>query len=224
VDDPEAAAGLRYLVGRNSSTLGAWVKEHPDLVDATLTWWRKAAQNGGFPPADLVRSWRALSRRCWAAQVDRLLAQRQAIAVSDPHLRPLTATLANGGLVADHELVRERPTDGREAADEAMAEHETRREAAVTANIQALPLHRRLVVNRADLDADYDARHLCVCPRCGVPQNDDEDPAASHHDGARCRCCGDSVVPMIEYPELPPPLEDSLDRIASRRERLGGGR
>jgi hypothetical protein len=223
MDDAEAAAAVRYLVGRHSSTLGGWVTKHPDLADATLTWWRNAAHDGGFPPMELVNSWRALSRRCWLAQADRLLAQRQAIALGDPHLRRVAATLARGDLVADHELVRQHPIDGQRASDEAMAEHEARREAAVTANIQGLPLHRRLVANRADLEADYDARHLCVCPHCGVPQNDDEDRAASHDYGGHCRCCGESVVPMVERPELPPPLEGSLARIASRRERLGAG-
>ena len=107
---------------------------------------------------------------------------------------------------------------------EAMAEHEARREASVMASLQALPLHRRLVANRADLDAAYDARHLCVCPRCGIPKNDDEDPVTSGYHRARCLSCGGPVVPMVEAPELPAPLADSLALIATRRERLGGER
>ncbi|MGH9077920.1 MAG: replication-relaxation family protein [Acidimicrobiales bacterium] len=219
IGDPEAGAAIRYLVGRSAGD-GDWVGEHPDLADATLDWWRQAAQDGGFAPMSLVEAWRRLSRRCWQAQVDRLLAQRQAIALGDPRLRLPAAVLASGGLVADSEFVIEHPIDGQKATDEAMAEHEARREAAVTASLGALPLHRRLVANCADLEADYDARHLCVCARCGIPRNDDEDQAASPRYGARCRCCGGSVVPMVEAPELPPTLEVSFARIATRREQI----
>jgi hypothetical protein len=222
--DAEAGAAVRYPVGRRSSADRDWVDEHPDLADATVAWWRQAAPDGAFPPAALVDTWRALSRSCWLAQVDRLLSQRQAIALCDPHLRLAAARLAKGDLVADYELVREHPTDGRRVAMEAMGEHEARRETSVMASLQALPLHRRLVANRADLDATYDARHLCVCARCGIPKNDDEDPVTSGYHRAHCLSCGGSVVPMVEAPELPAPLADSLTLIAARRERLGGER
>ncbi len=218
--DAQAAAAVRYLLGHHRD----WFDEHPDLADATLAWWRAAAHDGASPPTSLVESWRRCFRRCWLAQADRLLALRPAITLGDPLLRRPAARLAAGGLLADYELVREDPTDGQAAADEAMAEHERRREAAVTASLQALPLHRRIVANRADLEAAYDARHFCVCPRCGIPKNDDEGPAASGYYGARCLCCGGSVVPAIDAPELPPPLKDSLARIATRREQLRGGR
>ena len=220
VGDAEAGAAVRYFLGRG----GDWVDEHPDLADVTLAWWRATAHDGAFPPMSLVEAWRQLSRQSWLAQVDRLLAQREAITLSDPLLRRPAATLAAGGLVADYELVRENPRDGQAAANEAMAEHAARRERATSTNLQALPLHRRLVANRAGLEAVYDAQHLCVCPRCGVPKNDDEDPAGSGYYAARCRCCGGSVVPLVEAPELPPPLEDSLALIATRREQLRSGR
>jgi hypothetical protein len=222
--DAEAGTAVRHLLGHRSSSRRDWVDEHPDLADATLAWWQVAEGDGALPPVSLVVAWRSLARQCWLAQADRLFAQRQAIALSDPLLRRPAAALAAGDLVADYELERENPVDGREAADEAMAEHGRRRELAVTASLQNLPLHRRLVASRADLDAAYDARHLCLCPRCGVPRNDDEDLATAGWLGARCRCCGGSVVPMVEAPELPPALEDSLARIATRREQLRGGR
>ncbi len=215
----EAAAAVRYLLGHS----GDWVDEHPDLADATLTWWRATAHDGAFPPVSLVEAWRRRFRQCWLAQVERLFAQRQAIALGDPLLRRPAATLAAGHLVADYELERENPVDGRAAADEAMAEHEARREMAVAANLQALPLHRRLVAGRGALEAAYDARHLCICPRCGVPKNDDEDAATAGNLGARCRCCGGAVVPVVDARELSPPLDDSLARIATRREQLRGG-
>ena len=217
--DAEAAAAVRYLLGHS----GDWVDEHPDLADATLAWWRATAHDGAFPPVSLVEAWRRRFRQCWLAQVERLFAQRQAIALNDPLLRRLAAALAAGRLVADYELERENPVDGRAEADEAMAEHEARREMAVAANLQALPLHRRLVASRGALEAAYDARHLCICPRCGVPKNDDEDPAIPGCRGARCRCCGGVVVPVVDAPELSPPLDDSLARIATRREQLRGG-
>jgi hypothetical protein len=220
IDDPEAGAALRYVLVHHLD----WADDHPELADATLAWWRQAAQDGAFPPMALVEGWRRVYRQCWLAQAERLLAQRQAIALGDPLVRRPAAMLAAGGLVADYELERKDPIDGRAVAEAAITEHEARREAAVTASLQALPLHRRLVASRADLEAAYDARHLCVCPRCGTPQNDDEDPATSGYHGARCRCCAGRVVPVVEAPELPPPLEDSLARIATRRERLRGGR
>lgn len=211
---------MRYLLRHHHD----WPDDHPELADATLAWWRQGAHDGSFAPMPLVEGWRRVFRQCWLAQAELLLAQRQAIALGDPRLRQPAATLATGGLLSDHALVCTEPVDGRAATDAAMAEHEVRREAAVTASLQALSLHRRIVTNRADLEADYDARHLCVCPSCGIPKNDDEDPAASGYGGARCRCCGGQVVLMVEAPEVPPRLEDSLTRIATRRERLGAGR
>ncbi|MGH9055727.1 MAG: replication-relaxation family protein [Acidimicrobiales bacterium] len=220
LDDPEAGAAVRHLLRQHPD----WPDDHPDLADATLAWWRQGAQDGAFPPVSLVEGWRQVFRQCWLAQAERLMGQRQAVALGDPRLRPTAGALARGELVADYELECSDPIDGRAAVDAAMAEHETRRDAAATASLQALPLHRRLVANRADLAADYDARHLCVCPRCGIPKNDDEDPAISGYGGARCPCCGDRVVPMVEAPELPPSLEDFLERIVTRREQLGAGR
>jgi hypothetical protein len=220
IDGAEAGAAVRYVLVHHLD----WPDDHPALADATLAWWRATAQDGAFPPITLVEAWRRVYRQCWLAQAERLLAHRQAIALGDPLLRRPAAALARGDLVADYELERTEPLDGRAAADAAMAEHVARRDVAVASSLQALPLHRRLVANRADLEADYDVRHLCVCPCCGVPKNDDEDPSASGYHGARRRCCAGPVVPMVEAPELSPPIEHSLAQIATRRERLRGGR
>ena len=146
------------------------------------------------------------------------------LALGDPLLRRPAEALSAGELVAEYELERKEPIDGRAAVAATVAEHERRREVAVIAEIQTLPLHWRLLTSRVELEAAYDARHLCVCPRCGAPRNDDEDPAVSSYHGVRCRCCGGTVVPMVERPELPAELDDSIARIASRRERLWGVR
>ena len=222
--DAEAARAVRYLLGHKSSRQRDWVDEHPDLAEATLAWWHKAKANGALAPMPLVDAWRSAGRACWLEQVERLFAQHEALALSDPLLRRPAEALAVGALVADEELERTVPIDGRAAVADAMAEHERRREVAVTAELQSLPLHRRLLTSRTDLEAAYDARHLCVCPRCGVPRNDDEDPAVSGYHGVRCRYCGGSVVPIAECPELPAELDDSIARIADRRELLRGER
>jgi hypothetical protein len=222
--DPEAAGAVCYLLAQKSSGYRGWVDEHPDLADATLDWWREAKDNGALAPMSLADSWRSVGRACWLGQVERLLAQHEALALGDPLLRRPAEALAAGELVADYELEREHPIDGRTAVADAVAEHKRRREVAVTAEIQTLPLHRRLLTSRTDLEAAYDARHLCVCPRCGVRRNDDEDPAVSGYHGVRCRCCGGTVVPMVEGPELPAELDDSIARIANRREQLRGAR
>jgi hypothetical protein len=169
-------------------------------------------------------AWRSLYRRCWLAQADVLVAQHEAIRLSDPRLRRAAAALAAGHLVADYTLEPASPIDGRAAETDAMAHHEARRAAAVTAELAALPLHRRLRVARCDLEAAYDARHLYVCPRCAVPAKVEPDPIERGPLAMTCRCCGGSLVPPGEAPDLPPPLDDSLFRVAARREQLGACR
>jgi hypothetical protein len=202
-----------------------WADEHPDLAEATLAWWAEA-RSGAVPmlPASLVAAWHVLYRQCWLAQADVFVDQAQAIRLSDPRLRRAAAALAAGHLVADCTLEPASPIDGRAAEADAMAEHDARREQAVTAELAALPLHRRLRVARTDLEAAYDASHLYVCRRCAVPHNVEPDPHGHGPLAMTCRCCGGSLVPAAEAPDLPPSLKDSLARVAARRERLGSRR
>lgn len=75
--DTEAAGGLRYLLRQRSSGHGDWVDEHPDLVDATLSWWSDAKKNGALAPMSLVAAWRSVGQACWLEQVERLFAQHE---------------------------------------------------------------------------------------------------------------------------------------------------
>lgn len=81
----------------------------------------------------------------------------------------------------------------------------------------------RVRTDRDILDTAYDAEHLYVCTSCALPHNDD-DPAGQGLHAARCACCGGPLVPLAHAPDLPPPLDDSLDRIAARRQQLRGRR
>ena len=200
--DAEAGVAVRYVL--DGVVAGErWADEHPDLADATLAWWAQARSGGGgAPPAALV-------------------AQREAIRLSDPRLRRAAAALAAGHLVADYTLEPTSPIDGQQMVADALAHHDSRREQAVTAELHALPLHRRLRVARCDLEAAYDARHLYVCRRCALPHNVQRDPHEQGPLAMTCRCCGGSLVPAAEAPDLPPPLEDSLARVADRSEQLG---
>ena len=74
--------------------------------------------------------------------------------------------------------------------------------------------------DRTDLDAAYDAEHLYVCPSCALPSGHDDEATGRTPLVARCRCCGGPLVPLMDAPDLPPPLDDSLARIASRRQLL----
>ena len=177
-----------------------------------------------MPPASLVAAWRALYRQCRLAQADMLVAQAEAIRLSDPRLRRAAAALAGGHLVPDYTLEPASPIDGHQMAADAMAHHEARREQAVTAELHALPLHRRLRVARCDLEAAYDTRHLYVCRGCALAHNVECDPHGQGPLAVTCQCCGGSLVPAAEVPHLPPPLEDSLARVAVRREQLGSRR
>ncbi len=220
--DPEAGFAVRYVLGANYGVTAreAWATEHPGLVDATGAWWATArAGAGSGPPADLLSAWRTLYRDCWLVQADVLLGANEAVRLGDPRLRRPAAALAAGELADDSALQRNDPIDGRAAFDLALAEYERRRAAAVTATLHDLPLHRRVRTDRADLDAAYDAEHLLVCTSCALPASLDDDPTerASH---ARCRCCGGPLLALIDAPDLPPPLDESLSRIASRRQLL----
>ena len=222
--DPEAGVAVRYVLD-GVVAAERWAEEHPDLAEATVAWWAEARSGAApVPPESLVAAWRALYRQCWLAQADVLLAQAEAIRLSDPRLRRAAAALAGGHLVADHTLEPASPIDGHQMAADAMAHHEARREQAVTAELHALPLHRRLRVARADLEAAYDARHLYVCRGCALAHNVECDPHGQGPLAVTCQCCGGSLVPAAEVPDLPPPLEDSLARVAARRERLGSRR
>ena len=222
--DEDAGTAVRYVLD-GVVACERWADEHPDLADATLAWWAQARSGAApMPPASLVAAWRALYRQCWLAQADVLLTQHEAIRLSDPRLRRAAAALAAGHLVADYTLEPASPIDGQAMAADAMAHHEARRQQAVTAELAALPLHRRLRVARCDLEAAYDARHLYVCRRCALPDNVERDPIDRGPLAMTCRCCGGSLVPAAEAPDLPPPLEDSLARVAARRARLGSRR
>src|ERR1039457_890111 len=94
-----------------------------------------------------------------------------------------------------------RPSNGGQPQDDAGAVPPT----PLAASLHALPLHRRVRADRADLEAAYDAAHLLVCPSCALPRND-EDAAGRYH-APTCRCCGGTLVPLVEAPALPPPLE-----------------
>lgn len=224
--DPEAAAAVRHLLGPGRGFAGReeWIAAHPGLADATLTWWTatKAGDARGAP-RDLLTAWRALSREYWLAQADVLLGDNEAVRLADPRLRRAAAALATGEVTDDLAFRPSHPVDGRMAFEAALAEHEQRRETAVVTQLHALPLRRRLRTDRTDLEAAYDAEHLYVCTSCALPRNDD-DPGGRGLHAARCACCGGPLVPLAYAPDLPPPLEDSLDRIAARRRQLRGRR
>jgi len=179
-------------------------------------------RRNAVPPASLVAAWRAVYGECWLAQAEWLLSENAAVRVSDPRLCRPAATVAAGDLADERDLRPGSPVDGHLALDEAMAEHERRRSAAVAASLHALPLHRRVRTDRADLEAAYDAAHLLVCPSCALPQNDDDPPGRGYR-APTCRCCGGSLVPLVDA-ALPPPLEESLAHVAARRAQLRGRR
>ncbi len=227
IGDKEAAAVIRYLFAGPLNALNPrerWGLEHLDLVEETAGWWAQAGTGLPAPaPASVLSAWRALYRECWTAQADVLFAGNEAVRSADPRLRRPAAALAGGALADDRDLQPGSPIDGRAVVDEAMAEHEQRRSAAVTRALKDLPLYRRLRTERADLEVTYDAEHLLVCPNCAVPCNDEEAPGRRYH-ALACRCCGGALVRLVDAPMLPPPLAESLDRIATRRTRLWGRR
>ncbi len=225
--DEEAAAVIRYLFAGPLNVLNPrerWGVEHVDLVEPTASWWAQAKNGTDTPaPSSVLSAWRALYRECWTAQADVLLSGNEAVRYADPRLCQPAAALAGGALVDDRDLQPGSPIDGRTVVDEAMAEHERRRSAAVIRALKDLPLHRRLRTERADLEAAYDVEHLLVCPSCAVPRND-EDPPGRHYHALACRCCGGALVRLVDAPVLPPPLAESLERVAARRTRLWGRR
>jgi hypothetical protein len=227
IGDEEAATVIRYLFAGPLNIFNPrerWGLEHLVLVEQTASWWAQARTETGMPaPASVLDAWRALYRECWTAQADVLLSGNEAVRYDDPRLHQPAAALAAGALADDRDLRPASPIDGRAVVDEAMVRHERRRSASVTRALRDLPLHRRLRTERADLEAAYDAEHLLVCPTCAVPCNDEEPPGRSYHAQA-CRCCGGALVRLVDAPELPPPLAESLERIAARRARLLGGR
>ena len=227
IGDEEAAAAIRYFFAGPLNVHNPreqWGLEHLDLVEQTASWWAQAKAGTSAPaPSSVLSAWRALYRECWSAQADALLSGNDAVRYADPRLCRPAALLAGGALVDDRDLQPGSPIDGRAVVDEAMAEHERRRSAAVSRALRDLPLHRRLRTERADLEVAYDAEHLLVCPTCAVPRNDD-DPHGRSYNVLACRCCGGALVRLVEAPVLPPPLEESLERIAAPRTPLWGRR
>ena len=196
-----------------------WAVEHPGLVDATsLGGPQQGPADQSRPPTCSPPG--APSTGLWLAQADLLLGPNEAVRLGDPRVRRPAAALAAGELVDDSTLQRGDPIDGRGALEGALAEYERRRTAAVTATLRDLPLHRRVRIDRADLEAAYDAEHLYVCPNCALPAGHDDEATARAPLVEGCRCCNGPLVPLIDGPDLPPTLDDSLDRIASRRQLL----
>jgi hypothetical protein len=227
IGDDQAAAVIRYLFDGSLRAINAredWGLAHLDLVEATAEWWASARTDAeAVPPASLVAAWRAIYRECWLAQADWLLGDNDAIRLGDPRLCRPAAAVAAGDLADERDLRAVSPIDGPAALDEAMAEHERLRSAAVAASLHALPLHRRVRADRAEHEAAYDAAHLLVCPSCALPRNDDDPPGRSHRTPT-CRCCDGPLVRLIDAPALPPSLDESLARVAARRSQLRGRR
>ncbi len=225
--DREASAVIRYLFDGPLRAINAreeWGLAHVDPVEPTVEWWTTARTGAGaVPPASLVAAWRAVYRGCWLVQADWLLGDNAAVRVADPRLCRPAAAVAGGDLADERDLRPVSPIDGHAALDEAMAEHERLRSAAVVASLRALPLHRRVRADRADLETTYDADHLLVCPSCALPRNDDDPPGRSPRTPT-CRCCGGPLVPLVDAPALPAPLDESLERVAARRSQLRGCR
>jgi hypothetical protein len=228
--DDEVTSVLSYLaLGplNFASDAERWGEAHLDLVEETLAWWAAAKAGGATPaPPSVLAAWRAIYRQCWLAQAEVLLGANEAVSHRDPRLRRPAATVASGDLVSERELRPVGSRDGAQLHDDAMAEHEARRDRAVGSQLHALPLHRRLRADRAALEAAYDAEHLLVCPTCALPRNDDEGAPSFGRPRAplACRSCGGPLVALVDAPDLPPALHDSIARIAARRERLGDDR
>jgi hypothetical protein len=228
--DDEVSSVLSYLaLGplNFASDAERWGEAHLDLVEETLTWWAAAKADGVTPvPASVLAAWRAIYRQSWLAQAEVLLGENEAVSHQDPRLLRPAAALAAGHLVRDRDLRPVGSLDGARLHDEAMAEHEARRARAVGSQLHALPLHRRLRADRAELEAAYDREHLLVCPTCALPRNDDESAPSFGRPRASlaCRSCGGPLVALLDAPDLPPALHDSIARIAARKEWLGGGR
>jgi hypothetical protein len=227
VGDDQAAAVIRYLFDGPLRAINAredWGLAHLDLVEQTAEWWTTARTDAdAVPPTSPVAAWRAIYRECWLAQADWLLGDNAAVRLGDPRLCRPAAAVAAGDLADERDLRPVSPIDGHAALDEAMAEHEQRRSAAVSASLHALPLHRRVRADRAELEATYDGAHLLVCPSCALPRNDDDSPRHSSR-APTCRCCGGPLVRLVDAPALPPPLDESLARLAARRGQLRGRR
>ena len=184
IGDPEAGAAVRYVFGTTRSVTAreGWAADHPDLIDDTAAWWAAArTANGSSPLVDLLAAWRSLYRDCWLDQADVLLGPNEAVRLGDPRVRRPAAALAAGELVDDSTLQRDDLIDGRAALEGALANYERRRTTAVTATIRDLPLHRRVRIDRADLDAAYDAEHLYVCTSCALPSGHDDEAREALH-------------------------------------------
>jgi hypothetical protein len=227
IGDDQAAEVIRYLFDGPLRAIGAredWGLAHLNLVEPTAEWWASARTDAeAVPPPSLVAAWRVIYQECWLAQADCLLGDNAAARVGDPRLCRPAAAVAAGDLADERDLRPVSPVDGHAVLDEAMAEHEQRRSAAVAASLHALPLHRRVRADRADLEATYDAAHLLVCPSCALPRNDDDPPGRGYRTST-CRCCDGPLIRLIDAPALSPPLEESLARLAARRSQLRGRR
>lgn len=230
VGDDQAAAVIRYLFAGPLAAYNPreeWALAHLDLIEQTFTWWTQSNRKPGVPaPAEVMAGWRSLYQQCWLSQAEALLGQNEAVTRRDPRLRRPAAAVAAGGLAADRDLQPGDVLDGDRLHDEAMAEHEARRSAAVNAQLQALPLHRRVRADRAEVEAAYDTEHLHICPDCALPRNDDDPHSVYGRPLAplACRGCGGALVRLVNAPGLPPALDESLAQIAARRERLGSRR
>jgi hypothetical protein len=221
--DERASAAVAYVLGgplRGMDHPEQWALRHLDLVEATADWWSGAQDGADEVPARLVAAWRGVYLSCWRMQAEGVLGDNEAVRLGDPRLRRPAAKLAAGALVPDHSLRPVSPIDGAALAAEELAEHSRRRDLAVTAQLHALPLHRRLRADRDELEAIYDAEHLLVCQGCALPYSHERDPS-SFAPTPRCRCCGGDLVHFAAT-ELPPPLDESVSQVAARKSDLRG--
>ena len=221
--DERASAAVAYVLGgplRGMDHPEQWALRHLDLVEATADWWSAAQGGADEVPAQLAAAWRGVYLNCWSMQADAVLGDNDAVRLGDPRLRRPVADLAAGVLVPDHTLRPVSPIDGPALAAEVLDDHSRRRDLAIMAQLHALPLHRRLRTDRTQVEATYDAEHLLICQGCTLPHSHERD-TSSFTPTPRCRCCGGELVHLVGA-ELPPPLEESLSRVAARRSDLRG--
>jgi hypothetical protein len=207
--DRRAGDALRHLAEPGAAEL---LDAEPDLAGAVLAWWSDPDTDPAQVRAALARRHRQL----WAGQARAVLAARARIEAGSPDLAVLTAALTDGRLLPDWRLQTLHTAPGRSRRQlqaAALGDYPARRDAAVTARLDALPWLTRRRTDPAELAAAYDDQHLLICDTCAILTPLGDPGHQVGYAGDECRHCG--AGHRVEYARRGqiPTLTDRLDQL-----------
>ena len=196
---------LAAALARDGEPLRAWLREHPDQVEALRSWLRRPDN----PPDPLADGLQQFHMTLWDEQLTKVeevvLAGRD-----DPTLRRILSvhnreTLAPGRLLD----ALDEPHAFADVQQALLAGYADQKASYVAVKLKAQgPLRRHRAALHQELDEAYDREHLRTCQACGLHH-----PTEAASKTADCAGCGGALGPYD--PARPGQLASDIAELAA---------